>query len=144
MKGIIEQMGRKQTRTEARTIAFKLIFECQVNDEDPNYLIDLMLEEFPESRSNINYIKTVVLGVCEKSNELLKDISDNLSSGWKTERLSKVSLAVLKLAVFEIKYLEDVPHKVAINEAVEIVKKFDDPDASAFVNGVLGGFCKNL
>ena len=137
-------MSRKQTRSEARTEAFKLIFQCQVNDEDPNYLIDLMLEESPESLTNINYIKTVVLGVHEKNEELLKDISENLRKGWSADRISKVSLAVLKLAIFEIKYLEDVPHKVAINEAVEIEKKYDDPDNSAFVNGVLGGFCKNL
>ncbi len=137
-------MNKKQTRSEARIEAFKLIFQCQANDEDPNYLIDLMIEEFPESERNINYIKTVVLGVNEKKEELLKDISDNLKKGWRIDRISRVSLAVLKLAIFEIKYLEDVPHKVAINEAVEIEKKYDDPDGPAFVNGVLGGFIKNL
>ncbi len=137
-------MGKKQTRSEARIEAFKLIFQTQVNDEDPQFLIDTMLEEHPESQKNINYIKTVVLGVIEKNEELLDDIKSNLVKGWKIERISRVALAVLKLAIFEIKYLEDVPHKVAINEAVEIEKSFDDPDNSAFVNGVLGGFCKSL
>ena len=108
-------MSRKQTRSEARTEAFKLIFQCQVNDEDPNYLIDLMLEESPESLTNINYIKTAVLGVHEKNEELLKDISDNLRKGWSVDRISKVSLAVLKLAIFEIKYLEDTADKLGVS-----------------------------
>lgn len=137
-------MGRKQTRSQARIEAFKLIFQTQVNNEEPQFLIDEMLAEHPESESNINYIKTVVLGVIEKNDELIKDIEANMGDKWKVDRISRVSLAVLKLAIFEIKYLDDVPHKVAINEAVEIEKKFDDPDNSAFVNGVLGGFVRSL
>lgn len=135
---------KNQTRSEARIEAFKLIFQTQANTEDPNFLIDAMLEEHPESEKNINYIKTVFLGVLEKNDELLEDINKNLGKSWRIDRISKVSLAVLKLAIFEIKYIDDVPHKVAINEAVEIEKKFDDPDNSAFVNGVLGGFVKSL
>lgn len=137
-------MARRQTRSEARIEAFKLIFQMQVNNEDPQFLIDTMLEENPKSNNNIDYIKTVVLGVMEKNDELVDIINDNISKGWKLERISKVSLAVLKLAIFEIKYIEDVPEKVAINEAVEIEKTFDDPDNSAFVNGVLGAFVKKL
>ena len=137
-------MARRQTRSEARIEAFKLIFQMQVNNEDPQFLIDTMLEENPKSNNNIDYIKTVVLGVMEKNDELIDIINDNISKGWKLERISKVSLAVLKLAIFEIKYIEDVPEKVAINEAVEIEKTFDDPDNSAFVNGVLGAFVKKL
>lgn len=135
---------KNQTRSEARIEAFKLIFQTQANTEDPNFLIDTMLDEHPESEKNLNYIKTVFFGVLEKTDELLEDINKNLGKNWKLDRISKVSLAVLKLAIFEIKYLEDVPHKVAINEAVEIEKKFDDPDNSSFVNGVLGGFVKSL
>ena len=137
-------MGKKQTRSEAREEAFKLIFQMQVNNEEPQFLIDEMLSEHPESQVNINYIKTAVLGVIEKNDELIADITNNLVKGWTVSRISKVSLAVLKLAIFEIKYIEDVPTKVAINEAVELEKKFDDPDNSAFVNGVLGGFVKSL
>lgn len=140
----ITKMSRKQTRSEARIEAFKLIFQSEVNNEDPQFLIEHMLEEHPESKKNINYIQTAFLGVLEKEDELLEIISQNLSKGWKLERISKVSLAVLKLAIFEILYLEDVPEKVAINEAVEIEKSFDDPDNSAFVNGVLGSFVKSL
>lgn len=137
-------MKKKQTRSEARVEAFKLIFESEVNSESPEYLIEVMLEEHPESESNVDYIKTVYLGVLAKKGEIDKMIEDSMTFGWKLERISKVALAVLRMAVFEILYIEDVPEKVAINEAVEIDKKYDEPDNSAFVNGILGGIIKKL
>lgn len=137
-------MKKKQTRSEARVEAFKLIFESEVNSELPEYLIEVMLEEHPESESNVDYIKTVYLGVLAKKDEIDKMIEDSMTFGWKLERISKVALAVLRMAVFEILYIEDVPEKVAINEAVEIDKKYDEPDNSAFVNGILGGIIKKL
>ena len=136
-------MSKRQTRSMARIEAFKLIFATQVNNEDIDFLIEQMIENSPESMSNINYIKTVVLGVIENKAEIDEEIRKNISEKWKLERISKVALAVLRLAIFEIKYLEDVPDNVAINEAVEIDKKFDNPDNSAFVNGVLAGVLKN-
>ena len=137
-------MGKRQTRSEARIEAFKLIFQTEVNNDDIDFLFEHMLEELPGCADNIDYIKTAVLGVINKKDELDEEIRKNLTSGWKLERITKVSLAVLRLAIFEIKYIEDVPTNVAINEAVEIEKKFDNPDNSAFVNGVLAGFIKSL
>ncbi len=137
-------MGKRQTRSEARIEAFKLIFQTEVNDDDIDFLFEHMLEELPKCADNIDYIKTAVLGVINKKEELDEEIKKNLTSGWKLERITKVSLAVLRLAIFEIKYIEDVPTNVAINEAIEIEKKFDNPDNSAFVNGVLAGFVKSL
>lgn len=137
-------MGKRQTRSEARTEAFKLIFQTQVNDEELDFLFEQMLEENPKSIDNIDYIKTAVIGVNEKRSELDEAIERNITGGWRIDRITRVSLAVLRLAIFEIKYLADVPTNVAINEALEIEKKFDNPDNSAFVNGVLAGFVKTL
>ena len=133
---------KKQSRNEARQEAFKLIFQTLTNRDDVEFLVEQMLINKPASKQNIDYIKSVMDGVLEKEEELNKDISENLSGNWKIERLSKVSQAILKLAIYEIKYVDDVPTRVAINEAVELDKKFDDPDNSAFINGVLGGFLK--
>ena len=133
---------RKQTRNEARQEAFKLIFQTLTNRDDIEFLIDEMLKNKPASSQNIDYIREVLFGVLEREEEINREISENLSGNWKIERLSKVSQAVLKLAIYEIKYVDDVPTRVAINEAVELDKKFDDPDNSAFINGVLGGFCR--
>ena len=135
-------MSKKQSRSEARQEAFKLIFQTEVNRDDIEFLIDEMLLHKPESKQNIDYIRAVLFGTLEKEEEIKKDIADNLSGGWKIERISRVSYALLKLAIYEIKYLEDIPMKVSINEAVELDKKFDEPDNSAFINGVLGSFCR--
>lgn len=132
-------MSRKLSRSEARCEAFKIIFELNQHMDDIDFLFDNLMNEEPRSITSMPYIKNVVLGVADRYDELSGIISENLADGWKIERISKVARAVLLLAVYEIKYVDDVPEKVAINEALELAKKFDDPDSSAFVNGVLAG-----
>lgn len=137
-----KQMSKKLSRSQARCEAFKIIFELNQHMDDIDFLFDNLMNEVPASITSMPYIKNVVLGVCEKYDELSEIISQNLASGWRIERISKVSRAVLLLAVYEIKYVDDVPEKVAINEAIELAKKFDEPYSSAFVNGVLAGVVK--
>ena len=74
----------------------------------------------------------------------IDEVLNQASSGWKVSRMSKVDLNILRLAVYEMKYDEDVPVKVAINEAVELAKKFGGDDSSSFVNGILGKIAKEL
>ena len=76
-------------------------------------------------------------------NTLDNTISENLKSGWKTDRLSKVSLAILRLALYEIVYIDDIPDRVSVNEAVELAKQYDVDEAPSFINGVLSGVLKN-
>lgn len=135
-------MGKKLSRSQARCEAFKLIFELNQHKDDLDFLFDELMNECPESVTSMSYIKGVVTGVMEHEQELLDAISANLSDGWRVERISKVARAVLMLAIYEIRYVEDVPEKVAINEALELAKKFDEPDSSSFVNGVLAGVVK--
>ena len=89
-----------------------------------------------------NYIKTTFLGVF-KNIEQIDDIITDSSIGWAYNRISKISMALLRIAVYEILYDGDVPAKVAINEAVELSKKYDDAEAYTFINGVLGAVVKN-
>lgn len=135
-------MSKKLTRSEARCEAFKLIFAIEQHRDDVDFLFDNLMNEVPESITSMPYIKACVLGVLDKYDELTEIISSNLARGWKIERISKVARAILMLAIYEINYLDDVPDKVAINEAIELAKKFDDPDSSGFVNGVLAGVIK--
>ena len=132
-------MSKKLSRSQARCEAFKIIFQLNQHMDDVDFLLDNLMNERPASITSMPYIKNVVYGVMEKYDELTGIISENLADGWKVERISKVARAVLLLAIFEIKYVEDVPEKVAINEAIELAKKFDMPDSSVFVNGVLAG-----
>lgn len=135
-------MSKKLSRSQARCEAFKIIFELNQHMDDIDFLFDNLMNEVPASITSMPYIKNVVVGVAQKYDELSAIISENLASGWKIERISKVARAVLMLAVYEIKYVDDVPDKVAINEALELAKKFDEPDSSSFVNGVLAGVVK--
>ena len=134
----------KQTRTQAREEAFKLVFQLNMHSDDIDFLIENLLSEVPESEKNIEYIKKVVYGVNEKNDELEALISESLTKGWKLSRLSKASLCILKMAIFEMMNLDDVPQNVAINEAVELTKKYDDLEKAPFVNGVLGSISRKI
>ena len=89
------------------------------------------------------YIQTKFEKICEKLSEIDAKLNE-CSKGWKTARMAKVDLTILRLAVFEVVYDEDVPNRVAINEAVELAKKFGGNDSPSFVNGVLGKVAKTL
>lgn len=135
---------KKQTRSEARRAAFTQVFQMKQHKEEMEAIMEYMLEEMPECNDNLGYITTVVNGVKEHEDEIENIISAHLKKGWSLSRISKVSAAVMKLAVYEMKYVEDVPPKVAINEAVELVKKYGAEEDPSFVNGVLGSVFKEL
>ena len=82
------------------------------------------------------YIRDKALNVILKSEEIDEMLNEHVT-GWKTSRMNKVDLSILRLAVYEMKYDEEIPEKVAINEAVELAKKFGGDEAPAFVNGIL-------
>ena len=131
------------SRRSAREQAFILLFEMCFCQDD--FSIDLVKENALDSRDVefCDYAEKVALGVNEHKDELDEVIASHIKKGWKISRLSKVSLAVLRLAIYEMKYEEDVPFSVSINEAVELSKKFSI-DESSFVNGVLGAISRDL
>ena len=87
------------------------------------------------------YIKTTILGIEENINSIESKISENLKKDWKLDRISKVNLVLLKLAIYEILYTE-VPYKVAINEVIELSKKYGDETSPNFINGILASIVK--
>ncbi len=145
------------SRKLAREIAFKVIFsdnfkvEAEEQKEKNSNLINSLIEDKElirnEDEFNISdsiseedkiYIESVAKAVHEKEEELDNTIKKYLK-GWTMERISKTALAILRLAVYEIKYREDIPYKVSINEAVELAKLYCDDTAPSFINGVLAG-----
>lgn len=122
-------------RRLAREYAFKLIYEHAVQtDKDSAALIEDTAKE--QEFTPDGYIKTVVAGVEEKKEELDELVSDS-AKGWKLERISLASLSIMRLAIYEMLYVEDVPFSVAINEAVELAKTYDHDKAPKFINGIL-------
>ena len=125
-------------RTEQREHIFKLVFgsEFYGGEEMPEQ-IELYFQQLEDTREkDREYIQAKAQAVAGRKEEIDALINDCVS-GWKTSRMNKVDLTVLRLAVYEMKWDEDVPVSVAINEAVELAKKFGGEDSPSFINGVL-------
>lgn len=125
-------------RTAMRESAFKLIYSLEIQKQDTlKEQIDLYFEsENIENKDAREYIEDAVLGIEEHKKEILGFIEKNLKSDWKIDRISKIDLSILKLAIYEIQY-KDIPFKVVINEAVELAKKYGEDSSKNFVNGIL-------
>ncbi len=130
------------SRYKKREQAFILSFESLFSDTDIDELADNAVDSNDEFMSD--YAVFCAKGIIANAEEIDSYISDNLKKSWRISRISKVSYTVLRLAIFEMLYVEDVPVSVSINEAVELAKKYSVPDDSAFVNGVLGSIAKKL
>ncbi len=129
-------------RRKAREAVMELLFEHEFKkDEDPAETVRLA-EESRDAETD-SYVDTVYFGVLDKLDEIDELISAR-AIGWKTNRMTKLSLSVMRLATYEMKYCEDIPFTVSINEAVELCKRFDDDKAPGFVNGVLNGIAEDL
>lgn len=130
----------KLSRSEAREQAFMLLFSKSFDDDPLEETIEDNAEMF--EGGVCGYAQAVVSGIEVKRGELDEEISKYLKKGWTVRRLSRVSLAILRLAFYEIKYLDSIPVGVSVNEAVELAKKYTI-DESGFINGVLGAFVRS-
>lgn len=132
-------------RSEIREVVLKFLYSLELQKMDKDEYeeqIQLFLEANEiEDKKVEKYIKDAVYGIEENREEIINQIKDELSEKWEISRLSKMSLAILKLAVYEMIYAK-VPYKVVINEAVELAKKYGDDSTPAFVNGILGSVVK--
>ena len=131
------------TRSELREHVFKMLFQIEFNDEAemPEHLQYYFESIGNASTKNKNDIQKKYEGVISHVEEIDRLLND-ISKGWKTSRMNKVDLTILRLAVYEMKWDDNVPEGVAINEAVELAKKFGGSSSSSFVNGVLGKVAK--
>ena len=125
-------------RQQAREAVFGLLFETEYHDGETE-TPEAILERAALSRdvkADNEYIRSTYFGVCENMEELDEMIGRH-AKGWRTGRLSRVSRAIIRLGVYEMQYRDDIPNAIAINEAVELSKRYDAPKARAFINGVL-------
>lgn len=131
----------RMKRRELREHIFELLFRVEFNGrEEMQEQIGLFVDDMKEETEVTVQDEAYISGKYEKIVEKIPEIDamlDGASRGWKTTRMSKVDLTILRLAVYEMKFDEDIPEKVAINEAVELSKKFGGDDSPAFINGVL-------
>lgn len=143
------------TRTTAREIAVHYSFELGFSNLTAQDLLEQELtkerfaeiaeiepiyEEFPEEKQ-VDYIQKLVQGVGEHGYELDEYIS-KYAIGWKFQRIPRIATAIMRVAMYEILYMPEIPASAAINEAVELTKKYEEPKVVSFVNGILGSFVR--
>jgi N utilization substance protein B len=145
------------TRANARELAVHLIYGRDFTGEEPEQVVALRLaKEYYAKLSQENdvytdrpnpaqvaYLDKVVSGVANRAEDLNAEIQ-KYSIGWDVNRISRLTRAIMQLAIFEILYVEDVPTGVAVSEAVRLAKKYDGDDTGSFVNGILGSFARSL
>lgn len=132
-------------RSAIRELAFKILYSLEIQkQENLEEQIDLYFESNEITDENAKkYIKESVYGIDKNKQDITKLIEKNLKADWKMERLSKVDVTILKLAIYEIKYAQ-IPYKVAVNEAVELAKKYGEDSSKNFVNGILASVIKEV
>lgn len=132
-------------RSETRKVAFEFLYSLELQKlEKREYKeqINLFLEANQVTENKVKeYITDVTYGIERNKKEIIKQINEELSEKWEMSRLSKVSIVILKLAVYEILY-KKLPYKVVINEAVELAKSYGDDNTPSFVNGILASIVK--
>ena len=130
-------------RSAIRELAFRLIYSLEIQkQENLEEQIELYIEcEEIEEDNAKEYIKDAVLGIEEHIEDIQNLIKKNLKADWEIDRISKIDLSLLKLAIYEIKYKE-IPYKVAINECLELAKKYGEENSKNFVNGILASIVK--
>ena len=125
-------------RTELRDHIFKVVFGMEFNEESDNSAqMELYLEQLEDAKEkDLDYIRSKAKKIGEKIAEI-DSLINGAAKGWKTARMNKVDLSILRLAVYEMRWDDDVPMGVAIDEAVELAKKYSSDEGPSFVNGVL-------
>ncbi|MCL2068636.1 MAG: transcription antitermination factor NusB [Oscillospiraceae bacterium] len=134
-------MKPKRNRRESREIAFELLFGWSFNEYPPQE----MMEHAAQARDLVpdEFTRELVERVIEHHTELDAMIESH-SENWKLNRVSRVTLAALRIALCELKYFDDIPPGATINEAVELAKKYGADDEPAYLNGILGSYARSL
>lgn len=125
------------TRSAMREKAFQFLYGAEIQKELDSNQIEIFLENNEvEDEELKKYLTDIVNGILQNKEKITKQIQENLKSDWQIERISKISLALLKLAIYEIQY-QNLPYKAMINEVVELAKTYGEDTSAQFVNGVL-------
>ncbi len=127
-------MSRKISRDKA----LEILYGMEISKDTPKEAIENFYENYEENIKDVSreYLEMVINGVYDNKESLDKIIEAKLQN-WKLNRISKVNLSILRISIYEMKYVDDVPERVALNEAIDLTKKYSDEKSSAFVNGVL-------
>lgn len=130
-------------RKKSRRVAMELCYSMEISKDEPSLVLENFLENYEEDKTILDkeYIIKILNAVNENKTSIDSKIEE-LLKGWKLSRISKVNLSILRLAISEMLYIDDVPKKVAINEALDVAKEYSDEKSVAFINGILDNIFK--
>ena len=135
------------SRTESRRMAFEILYSFEIQKlpiSEQKEQLELYIENNEiQDKKVIEYLEDATNGISKNEKEIVKNISDNLAKNWQIDRISKIDIAILKLAIYESLY-KKLAYKVVINEAVELAKAYGEDSSSSFVNGVLANIVKDV
>lgn len=131
------------TRKLARDLAFKIIYQADIQKENLDVIYNINAQEKDIDEKSEQYILSTLNGI-DANAENINSIIAEKSKGWKINRISKISLASLKLGIYEVLYNEEIPNTVAINEAVTLAKLYEGEESAKFVNGILSVVLKEI
>jgi transcription antitermination factor NusB len=129
-------------RTQAREAALKILYAIDITKEDPQKCIDDFWNNQEDAELEIKrFTETMVLGVCNNIKHINKLVTKH-TTNWELDRMAVIDRNILRAATYELVYADDIPPKVAMNEAIELAKKYGDMESGKFVNGVLDKISK--
>lgn len=129
-------------RSAMRELAFKLVYEIEMQKENTEEQFEIFIENNEiKDEKVVSYLKDIKQGIESNRVEIEKLIENNLKENWSLNRISKINLSLIEIAIYEMIY-KDIPYKVAINEVVELAKKYADDSAPMFINGILASIVK--
>lgn len=131
------------SRRQAREVALKLLFGQEFIATDLDLAFERLVEEEPMEERDALFSKLLIKGVSDRRQQIDEIISE-FAVDWRLERLAKVERTILRIALYELLWVEDVPPNVTVNEAVDLAKIFGSPEAGRFVNGILGNVLNHL
>lgn len=131
------------SRKQAREGAMRLLFQMESTNDFSEDALNVYLDNFHYDENETEYIVDAIKNIRCNLKEIDNYVIENLE-GWSIHRLAKVDLSILRLAIYEILYRNDIPVEVSINEAIETAKRYSSEDSFKFINGVLGGFVRSL
>ena len=130
-------------RRRARELAIQVLFHLEFTPDNPDDVFHLLCATFKASLSIRDFSRLLVLGVCENK-AIIDSLISRSSRNWRLERMPLVDRNVLRLGVFEILFMEDIPPRVSIYEAVELGKKYGKENSGSFINGILDDIYNSL
>ncbi|QAT42842.1 transcription antitermination factor NusB [Aminipila luticellarii] len=129
-------------RSEARELMMQLLFQVEVQNEYNIQMKEKFFKDIEDLKVQRKYVDQVFDNILQHKEEIDHKIEES-SANWKINRINKVDLAILRLSVAELLYMEDIPTSVSINEAILLAKKFGTEDSGKFINGILGHIAQN-